>query len=299
MRYMDPFRHDVYIIVAVSSSRKTNQDVVSLDWIEPYFANVTSKKSYIVINMCGEKGSKQSIERVPKGTKIINIPAKRHSIDLVYAEIILGIIQGNDQKLHIREEDIMVFLDHDHVNLLNHSFDAVDLIPAADVNGFACMHQPRCSSHCMARVQPTVMHQPHMWGLFTVPGIHPKHNVTLGEWYVQTLGLEIPKTLVPVCYGRSFAIKRKQLSSRHNPSFWQHLIAILEDDNNNNDDNVRNAYYTERSWAAILSQSVPPDIANALLHRTRLILYPPFDGLDITVQDWEIEMQGMLLWPPL
>lgn len=273
MRYtFDPKVHVVILVETCSNS---------IAWATSYFSNV-NVRDYTIVSMCGE-----TVIGAPQGAKLLSIASVEHNY--VFASLIRE-LADNVKEQEERKDDIIFFIDASRSR--KSPWSAEEMFNAADVKGFACMKRPYCSPRCSMSLQPTVLHLSDEWSSFSIPSsaMLPEPTApSLGLWY-QLLGTKIPDGVLPVCYGGNFAFKRNQLS-KHSVDVWRNLERVLQ--------NHQDAFYVERAWAALLSDPLPVDVRSALIDRTERVLGPDSQverEKKFSVQQWKLEMKGMLLW---
>ena len=232
------------------------------------------------INMCGKKVSKRD---APPNTNVLNIA--NVTVDYVYSSLIRELVTNSPEQKS-RGDDILFLIDGDAVapSVSVGVHDAKNVIYTASTRGFACRRKPYCSPHCRNAYQPTVLHLPSLWSSFAIS------EQNLGQWF-QSLGADLPSTLVPVCYGRSFAFRRRELA-RQPLEVWQNLEKIMAAPTSHDE------IYAERAWAALLAKPIEDDVKTDLMKRTERVLGGDVGGQlkKYVAQQWDQEMNGMLLW---
>uniref|UniRef100_A0A7S1D3C4 Uncharacterized protein n=1 Tax=Cyclophora tenuis TaxID=216820 RepID=A0A7S1D3C4_CYCTE len=268
MRYMDQSRHSVYVVVVAEKCEP-------IDWVYNYFANVHVKE-FTIISPC-----RRDMHNSFSSTKVLNTPGI--SIDFVYSTLIREMVE---RKVH-REDDIFFFMRGFAAE--REVFRAEEVVNAADVRGFGCQQKPYCSSPCRSIYQPTALHLPDDWSAFSLQHKEGQKQ-TLGMW-ISEIGAVVPRALVPVCYGKSFAFRIKELSN-HDPQVWRNLESSLANVS------IPVANFAERSWAMLLSPPLAAEVNVALLgHAVSVLGRNGRDTtMDTSVLKVQSEMKGMLLW---
>uniref|UniRef100_A0A7S1GL91 Uncharacterized protein n=2 Tax=Cyclophora tenuis TaxID=216820 RepID=A0A7S1GL91_CYCTE len=172
-------------------------------------------------------------------------------------------------------------------------YKAEEFVMRGFVKGFGCMRAPWCSQRCRKRgYTPSVVHKPSMFDSYTIPNranLPVSTNTTMTEW-LSSLGAHLPQQppqLRPVCYGHSFAVRRKELTSsfRKPLLFWNQLVARLQEGQ------LVDQIFAERAYAALLSHPILNVTQDILKQRARTYLG---EGV-VAVRDWKREMPGLLL----
>ena len=240
----------------------------SLEWLIDFLTNDVQKHNIqsTVISKCGKEII--GVDTAFITPNIIRLP-NVGGCDHAFAHWLHMFRQGTFSQI-VPNTDVVVFLkDADRIAANIHQPGAYrslnEMLRIASQNGFACgmeptkpgwnVKQPTLISayHDTMILQTFLLNKYSRWNKSlrwknkaeTTKGFKSKYQ-NLGDFHKQ-LQIEIPDTIVQVCYGGSFAVTRETI--KNTPvDLWARLEQSLS-----RGDNIEEGHFVERTWAALLA----------------------------------------------
>ena len=220
----------------------------------------------------------EGLESVLPNSKLVPLDLVSSYDSFIASQVLNMEVQRSRHPDKRADTDVILFVGEAEFLQPDPSFSLPEILTTAAVRGFGCKTKPPAPSNLRPGPKPTGVHIKELWGTFVASSLGA--TMDLRSWLSQ-FDATIQGSVVPVCYGSSFTLRRNQVGHRSTET-WRALDVHLRSASK-----ISQAY-AERSWAALLANPFPEEISEFFISRAVSIYDDPADT--------KRAMPGMLLF---